>query len=165
MNLALVLLWLLPSVASPAKRLHVDLDGYELTLPQPSGWSAEKTDTDGISLERPGVFITLDWYTPRRGIHYDDFDRRVDSEIRSRREDHSDVHVRRFRIGRLHAVEVRFLDHDRIFAETYIGVPRKPSGGELFMVTLEGHSGSAAASDLRAYHRVLDAIHITSDEY
>ena len=164
MTFIFAVLWLVSSsVASPA-RLHVDLDGYDLAFTRPAGWSSEGSGA-GTALHRPGAEISFDWYQPHNQSQYKDFDRRVASEIRSRREEYGNVHVQRRRAGLLHAVEVRFIDKQNwMFAETYIGVPRKPSGGELFMVTLQGRSGAAGESDLKAYHRLLKTIEVTRDD-
>jgi hypothetical protein len=160
-SVAFVLLWLLSSAAPNAGKLHVGLDGYNLEFIRPSGWTSNVTDTRGIELWRNGAEITLDWYKPTRAMHYADFDRRIAAEIRDLREDHRPVHAQHRRIGVLRAVEVRCLDHESVFAETFVDVPREPSGGDLFVVTLEGRKGASGESDVKAYHRFLQTLQVT----
>lgn len=164
MSFIFAVLWLVSSSGARLERLHVDLDGYDVVFARPAGWSTQGTGA-GTALQRPGAEISFDWYQPPNRSQYEDFDRRIESEIRSRREEYGTVHVQRRRIGMLHAVEVRFVDKQGwVFAETYIGVPRKPRGGELFMITLQGNSGKAGEADLQAYHRLLDALKVTRDD-
>ena len=161
MSVAFVLLWLLSSVAPKAERLHIDLDGYDLEFLRPSGWTSNLTDTRGVELWNNGAEVTLDWYKPTRAMHYADFDRRIASEIRDLRQDHNPVHVQHRRIGILRAVEIRCIDHGGVFAETFVDVPREPSGGDLFVVSLEGRKGASGESDLKVYHRFLRTLHVT----
>lgn len=162
MRLAFVLLWILHSVGSALPVRHLKLNDYDLAVPIPAGWSMSTIGSLGVEFRRDGASVTLDWYQPTRYCRYKNFDRRVRAEIHYR-EKSGTVFTRRYHIGALRAVEARSLDSKKnVFVETYLDVPdpNEPSGGELFVITLEGGSGRAGASDLEAYHKILRTLRI-----
>ena len=155
----LFLCWLLHPATAPAVH-HIQLNGYDLSLRAPSGWELRTTDDGATVLERHGAFISLDWYNPASDDKYENFERRVDTEIRRRQQD-GPVRVHRFHLGPLRGVEVKSLDKDKsIFIETFVDVPAEPRGGELFVIMLQGRSAQSGSSDMKVYDELLHAIRV-----
>jgi len=146
--------------ASVTGTLNIEVgQDWTLFVDPPEGWCVTRSGSRVALLSAYPAFasaIEFDWYRPYRERDFRDFAKRMEEELRSRREFYDVTGTHEGALGELRTFEITFRSNaDRVWVEVYVAIPGVGGRGELFVISFTGPAQEQETAYMEAFREML----------